>query len=99
MIIFDDEKYKELMYDLHRANTDKDAHELIIKYVDPSAQKMDNILCIKDVIMSGTSDREFTVGNTYRLQKFAGHIQTVNDSGQYHGIEMGQFFNEFFDFI
>lgn len=96
---FDDEKYKELIYDLQRAATDKDAHELIIKYVDLSLSKLDNVLCIKDVIMDGTSDREFTLGNTYRLQKYGGHISTTNDSGTYHGIEMGKFFNEHFDFI
>ena len=97
---FDDEKYKELIYDLPRAATDKDAHELIIKYVNPSLPKMDNILCIKDVIMNGSTNREFTMCNTYRLQKVGGHINAVNDSGIYHGIDVNsKFFNDHFDFI
>ena len=97
---FNAENYKELMYDLQRASTDRDSHKLIVKYVDPSLPTMDNILCIKDVIMLGTTDREFTKGHTYRLQKVGGHINAVNDSGIFHGIDVnGKFFNDFFDFI
>lgn len=100
MMTFNAENYKELMYDLQRAGTDKDSHELIVKYVDPSLPTMDNILCIKDVIIVGTTDRAFTKGKTYRLQKIGGGINAVNDDGIYHGLDVdGEFFDKFFDFI
>lgn len=97
---FDNEKYKELVYDLQRAYTDKDAHELIIKYVDPSeSDKMDNILCIKDVIMKDTSDREFTKGKTYHLKMQLRSFHATNDSGNYHGFDMGGWFPDHFTFL
>lgn len=104
-MIFDDEKFKELMYDLQRSLTDEDSHELILKYSEQKGKipLCDNIICIKDVIMTTTGDKEFTKGRTYRLRKLvhAKKFDTVNDSGIYHGVGMDKdgFFHEHFDFI
>ena len=99
---FDEEKFKELMYDLQRSSTDEDSHELIVKYSEQGKPLSGNILCIKEVIMDGSGDREFTKGRTYRLRKLVIHskFDAVNDSGIYHGIGMKDgFFHEHFDFI
>lgn len=98
MTTFDDEKYKELIYDIQRAGTDKDAHELILKYVDPS-DSGDNIRCIKEVIMNGTGIREFTKDKTYRMQIMHNNFYTTNDSGTYHGFDMDGWFQEHFELI
>lgn len=95
---FDDEKYKELIYDLQRANTDEDSHELIVNYVDPSSGKY-NIRCIKDVIMDGSGDREFTKGRTYLLKMNLSSFNATNDSGTYHGLDMDGWFQKHFEFI
>ncbi len=100
MIKYYEEKFKELMYDLQRSSTDEDSHELILKYSEKGKTVNDNIICIKDVIMNNSGDREFTKGKTYRLQTYHGIINTINDSGVYHGIEFDKgWFNLHFEFI
>lgn len=103
----DKEKYKELMYDISRVTT-QEAHDLIIEYAENGNAKTtakttnsDNIICIKDVIMQGTADREFTKGKTYRLTKlgYSKRFGAINDSLTHHGITMDKWFHEHFDFI
>lgn len=98
----DKEKYKELMYDISRLTT-QEAHDLIIEYAaneNAAIPNRDNIICIKDVIMMGTSDREFTKGKTYRLTKgYSNKFSSINDSLTYHGISMDKWFHEHFEFI
>lgn len=57
------ERLKALLYDLERAKTDIEKHDLILYY----SRDCDNIMCIKDVIMEhDPNDIPFTKKSIFR---------------------------------